>query len=122
MDPNEALRLIRAHIKQLRVEDQTRDDGWIGRLTQQARDLSEAFEGLDEWLSRDGFLPAAWDSDDDKRARQFRVISDNHSNHNLPIGATVMWFGFVDGVDHYTQGGDGDEVAIDPRDLKEIQK
>lgn len=68
MDPNEALRLIRAHIKQLRVEDKTREDGWIGRLTQQARDLSEAFEALDEWLSRDGFLPDDWRSDDEKAA------------------------------------------------------
>lgn len=67
MDPNEALRLIRAHLAQLRVEDKTRDDGWIGRLTQQARDLGEAFDALDEWLSRDGFQPDDWRSDDEKQ-------------------------------------------------------
>jgi hypothetical protein len=66
MDPNEALRLIRAHFAQLRVEDETREDGWIGRLTQQGRDAAETFEGLDEWLSRDGFLPSDWQADEDK--------------------------------------------------------
>lgn len=66
MDPNEALRLIRAHIKQMRVEDETREDGWIGRLTQQARDIAETFEGLDKWLSRDGFLPHDWVAEEDK--------------------------------------------------------
>jgi hypothetical protein len=60
MDPNEALRLIRLHIAQMRVEDKTRDDGWIGRLTQQGRDLAETFEGLDEWLSKGGFPPTDW--------------------------------------------------------------
>jgi hypothetical protein len=66
MDPNEALRLIRAHMKQMRVEDETREDGWIGRLVQQGRDLTEAFEALDEWLSRDGFLPDDWRAEEDK--------------------------------------------------------
>lgn len=51
-----------------------------------------------------------------------KVMSDNHSNHNLPIGAVVepceppAW---ASGTDWYTQGGDGDEVAIDPRDLED---
>ena len=49
----------------------------------------------------------------------YEVISDRHSNHNLPIGAQVAWLEHKDGVDHYTQGGDGDEVAIDPQDLSE---
>lgn len=46
------------------------------------------------------------------------VVSDNYSNHNLPVGAKVtLWDVDDDGVFWYTQGGDGDEVAIDPRDL-----
>lgn len=69
MDPNEALRLVRAHIAQMKVEDETREDGWIGRHVQQGRDLAEAFEALDGWLSRDGFLPDDWQSDDEKAAR-----------------------------------------------------
>ena len=61
MDPNEALRLIRAYIKQMRVEDRP-----VGNtnarleFVQHARDLAETVEGLDEWLSKDGFLPTAW--------------------------------------------------------------
>lgn len=51
----------------------------------------------------------------------YEVISDDYSDHNLPIGAVVTkveapeW---ADGGDWYSQGGDGDEVAIDPRDLR----
>jgi hypothetical protein len=67
MDPNEALRLIRAYIKQMRVEDTPA--GGVGTsptFVQHARDLAETVEGLDEWLSKDGFLPADWRSDDEK--------------------------------------------------------
>lgn len=53
---------------------------------------------------------------------QFRVIGDT-SNHGLPVGATVSptdppeWAGDEYDVQWYTQGGDGDEVAIEPVDL-----
>lgn len=54
----------------------------------------------------------------------FRVIGDDHSNHNLPIGALVEQLDTSDapdwsddGVEWYTQGAEGDEVAIDSRDL-----
>jgi len=57
MDPNEALRLIRAYIKQMRVESMA---GATANFTQHARDLAETFEGLDEWLSKDGSLPTDW--------------------------------------------------------------
>jgi hypothetical protein len=56
-----------------------------------------------------------------------RVKSDEYSNHNLPIGAEVEmleetpeWAQCEFPVDWYTQGGDGDEVAIDPRDLEDL--
>lgn len=51
------------------------------------------------------------------------VVSDDFSNHNLPVGAAVTpcpppsWAAFGDNGNWYTQGGVGDEVAIDPRDL-----
>ena len=54
----------------------------------------------------------------------YRVISDNYSGHGLPVGAVVskttapVWSAFPD--EWYTLGGDGDEVAIDPRDLEEV--
>ena len=55
---------------------------------------------------------------------RYRVIGDDFSNHGLPIGAVVApidppaWCrpGPAEGQ-WFTQGGDGDEVAIDPRDL-----
>jgi len=54
-----------------------------------------------------------------------KVISDNYSNHNLPIGAVVERLDTSDapdwsddGVEWYTQGIEGDEVAIDSRDLE----
>ena len=56
-----------------------------------------------------------------------RVRSDNHSGHGLPIGAEVEmleetpeWAKGEFPLDWYTQGGDGDEVAIDERDLEPI--
>lgn len=51
------------------------------------------------------------------------VKSDEYSNHGLPIGAKVQKLDTANledwqrGVDWYTLGIDGDEVAIDPRDL-----
>jgi len=51
----------------------------------------------------------------------FRVTSDEFSNHNLPIGAVVTSTDPPEWADSsarwFTQGIDGDEVAIDPRDL-----
>ena len=67
MDPNEALRLIRAYIKQMEIEDTP--VGGVGTsptFVQHARDLAETVEGLDEWLSKDGFLPSDWAADEDK--------------------------------------------------------
>jgi hypothetical protein len=53
------------------------------------------------------------------KTRRYRVVSDDHSNHGLPIGAHVehLRYDAEDDVDLYTMGGEGDEVAIDPRDL-----
>lgn len=49
-----------------------------------------------------------------------RVVSDAYSNHGLPVGAVVTHFVSHDDVDLYTQGGVGDERAIDPRDLDDL--
>lgn len=67
MDPTEALRLIRLYIKQMRVEDGPVSSGVDPGFVQHARDLAEAVEGLDEWLSKDGFLPADWLAEEDKQ-------------------------------------------------------
>ncbi len=68
MDPNEALRLIRAYIAQMRKEDKTplREGRDLFNFVQHARDLAETVEGLDEWLSNDGFLPDDWQAEEDK--------------------------------------------------------
>lgn len=67
MDPNEALRLVRAYVRQLRLED--RPVGGVARaeFIQHARDLADVVEGLDDWLTRDGFLPDDWQAEEDKR-------------------------------------------------------
>ena len=60
MDPNEALRIIRLLIAQMRVEDGPVSGQVADQFIQHARDLAEQFEALDEWLSSEGFLPGAW--------------------------------------------------------------
>jgi hypothetical protein len=60
MDPNELLRLIRATIKQMNVDEN--HDVWVAH----AVEVTEYFEALDEWLSKDGFLPADWMAEEDK--------------------------------------------------------
>jgi hypothetical protein len=56
MDPDEALRQIRLTAKQLQV-DVTRDI-----KIQHADDLAVLILGLDEWLTKGGFLPTDWDN------------------------------------------------------------
>lgn len=63
MDPNEALRMARkAQAEVMALTDRTgplsADEEW--RLRNAAGDLAEHFGALDGWLSRGGFLPAAW--------------------------------------------------------------
>ena len=62
MDPDEALRIIRALIMQMQVEDMPVSGYARPEFVQHARDLAEQFEGLDEWLSKGGFPPADWTS------------------------------------------------------------
>lgn len=56
MDPNEALRMLR--------DAYSRWEDTIGALSGPAidagSDLRDAAVALDEWLSRGGFLPEAW--------------------------------------------------------------
>lgn len=66
MDPNEALRIIRLTIKQLRIEAPTSVSPARPEFIQHARDLAETVAGLDEWLSADGILPEAWLAEEDR--------------------------------------------------------
>lgn len=73
MDPNEALKNLREVMPRLRAWEENEE--WSvapSDLTQHDEDLRtavDAFEALDGWLSKDGFLPADWESDDEKAAR-----------------------------------------------------
>lgn len=56
MDPNAAHSVIRAQITRLR--DQEGDE--LGYSNLDTGWLIDAVEALDEWLSKGGFLPEAW--------------------------------------------------------------
>lgn len=59
MDPNEALRLLRLTIKQMRVDEDP------GVRAAHAAEIAEYAEALDEWLSKGGFMPADWRGESD---------------------------------------------------------
>lgn len=58
MDPDAALREIRAAIQRFHVAvfENDHEEDQLGEATQ----VIELFEGLDQWLTRKGFLPRAW--------------------------------------------------------------
>lgn len=58
MDPNAALREMRAAIQRFRVAQEMGDheEDQLGEAGQAV----EFAEALDEWLSRGGFLPTEW--------------------------------------------------------------
>jgi hypothetical protein len=51
MDPDECLRTIREIVKRIEEEDDIESD---------LPELADAFESLDLWLSKGGFLPDDW--------------------------------------------------------------
>ena len=55
MDPNEALRRAREATRKV---FETIEGG--SELRFASEDLAEAFEALDGWLSKGGFLPESW--------------------------------------------------------------
>jgi hypothetical protein len=54
MDPNAALARLRDLANGIDKENDH------GRLAYLAEDMAVVFEGLDDWLSNGGFLPAEW--------------------------------------------------------------
>jgi hypothetical protein len=56
VDPNEALRQLRAKLTEL---DESPDLD-LANLTMLASEARELFEGLDGWLHKGGFLPRHW--------------------------------------------------------------
>lgn len=62
MDPNEALKLARAaavELTELLDKEEPIDRDTLDLLV-------SSFRALDEWLSRDGFLPTDWRAEEDK--------------------------------------------------------
>jgi hypothetical protein len=57
MDPNATLAAIRELVKQ--IDNTDRGSANID-LVDLALDLIELVDGLDQWLSKGGFLPSAW--------------------------------------------------------------
>jgi hypothetical protein len=66
MDPNETLRQIRMHVAAIQAvrdgadEHGDNTDDEVITLCESGEALAELVDALDEWLSRGGFLPAAW--------------------------------------------------------------
>lgn len=59
MDPNECLRLIREAITE---GDEALSEGSDGLASAAYVRAAEHTRDLDEWLSKGGFLPAAWEN------------------------------------------------------------
>lgn len=53
MDPNQALKNARKALARFRADETTEQDD-------NACELVDAFEALDEWLTKGGFMPDAW--------------------------------------------------------------
>ena len=65
MDPNETLRKIREAARDVRLalDSYANDTDPLTRafaLAASSDSLADATEALDEWLSKGGFLPSAW--------------------------------------------------------------
>lgn len=61
MDPDEALSNATKALRSAREATADLDDAEADtRELAALRDLADAFEGLDEWLTKGGFLPSAW--------------------------------------------------------------
>lgn len=60
MDPNETLATLRTEVSDILTCNSTSPKGPDGRIIDAAIAVAEAFEALDEWLNKGGFLPDAW--------------------------------------------------------------
>lgn len=64
MDPNEALKTIRKITPSLRewgeAEEWAVDPTSLTNHDADLLELADAFEALDQWLAKGGFLPADW--------------------------------------------------------------
>lgn len=82
VDVNETLRMLRLTIKQMRVDT----DPSVRKA--HADEIAEYFDAVDEWLSKGGFLPSAWE-------RPFGVA---HSRNRDRAGGAVSLTAEFDGM------------------------
>lgn len=67
MDPNETLRMVRNYVERInRLRDAATESDLRTALESESTEemafaIAEYAEALDEWLSRGGFLPEAWE-------------------------------------------------------------
>ena len=61
MDPNEALRAARVALGAYRAIQDANDSPVDTTEMRAADKLADAFEALDIWLTRGGFLPKSWE-------------------------------------------------------------
>lgn len=65
MDPEQAYKELVSLVEEINeIEDEVGEEGYSdeqsGRLQEIAVEQAQYFEALDGWLSKGGFLPAAW--------------------------------------------------------------
>lgn len=95
MDPNEALRALRAACDKLDSDEEFHDATDV---------LYEHFRALDEWLSRGGFLPEAWSSAEDRLPEHLIAVPKDSCEAEHPISHLQCWGSYGHekaGEDHY---------------------
>lgn len=81
MDPNAALEQIRESVSTIQ-SDALPEADYHHALNR----LAELVDGLDQWLSRDGFLPDDWKAEEDKpvpyrKGDRCRMLGDQQVEH-----------------------------------------
>lgn len=64
MDPEAALTRIRELAAEIiNMSDEIDEFDSFGHVDEEANELAETFQGLDEWITKGGFLPKDWRRD-----------------------------------------------------------
>ena len=79
MDPNETLKETR---ELFTVPLHERDEYWHDRI-------ADRFDALDDWLSKGGFLPTAWNAPGTSAVRKLNPDNPKTSNYVQSDGYTV---------------------------------
>lgn len=105
MDPNAALAEIRKQLKALLTIQPDVD------VTEAAMSLAEHVQGLDEWLTKGGFLPSAWDR---SRTVIWELTDGQRDSLAADAGVALRLRVAVDGGDFKWDAGAGWMPGIAP--------